>query len=102
MKVECQKWSRKGININLEIRDNRRRYKSGAMKEGMKCSYVQNCDHVAIFDGDHQPESDFLEQTIPNLMHNPDVALVQSRRKFGKLIYTTETNQHISSLVLQI
>lgn len=94
MEAECEKWLQKGINIHLETRDNRKGYKAGAMKEGMKCSYVKDCDYVAIFDADHQPGSNFLEQTVPYLIHNPDVALVQSRWKFGRL-HITETRKHI-------
>lgn len=85
MKVECERWSSKGINIEYEIRDNRNGYKAGALKEGMKHSYVQHCDYVAIFDADFQPEPDFLSRTIPFLIHNPNLALVQARWEFGIL-----------------
>ncbi|XP_015876561.4 glucomannan 4-beta-mannosyltransferase 9 [Ziziphus jujuba] len=80
--VECERWSSKGINIKYEMRNNRDGYKAGALKEGMKHSYVQHCDYVAIFDADFQPEPDFLSRTIPFLIHNPDLALVQARWKF--------------------
>jgi beta-mannan synthase len=49
----------------------------------MKHSYVKLCDYVTIFDADFQPEPDFLWRTIPFLVHNPDIALVQTRWKFG-------------------
>jgi beta-mannan synthase len=81
--MECQRWASKGINIKYEIRDNRNGYKAGALKEGMKRGYVKECDYVAIFDADFQPEPDYLWRTIPFLMHNPEVALVQARWKFG-------------------
>lgn len=80
---ECRRWGSKGINIKYEIRENRIGYKAGALKEGMKHSYVKLCDHVAIFDADFQPEPDFLWRTIPFLLHNPEIALVQTRWKFG-------------------
>ncbi|OAY63408.1 glucomannan 4-beta-mannosyltransferase 9-like [Ananas comosus] len=82
VEVECQRWASKGINIKYEIRDNRNGYKAGALKEGMKHSYVRDCDYVAIFDADFQPEPDFLWRTIPFLVNNPDVGLVQARWKF--------------------
>ncbi|XP_031500146.1 glucomannan 4-beta-mannosyltransferase 9 [Nymphaea colorata] len=82
VELECQRWASKGINIKYEIRDNRNGYKAGALKEGMKRSYVRECDYVAIFDADFQPEPDFLWKTIPFLMHNPDIGLVQARWKF--------------------
>uniref|UniRef100_A0A6N2M3U1 glucomannan 4-beta-mannosyltransferase n=1 Tax=Salix viminalis TaxID=40686 RepID=A0A6N2M3U1_SALVM len=82
VEVECQRWDSKGINIKYEIRDNRKGYKAGALREGMKHSYVKLCDYVAIFDADFQPEPDFLWRSIPFLVHNPEIALVQARWKF--------------------
>ncbi|KMS98319.1 hypothetical protein BVRB_4g093860 [Beta vulgaris subsp. vulgaris] len=82
VEMECHRWASKGINIKYEIRDNRNGYKAGALKEGMKHSYVKECDFVAIFDADFQPEPDFLWRTIPFLVHNPQIALVQARWKF--------------------
>lgn len=77
--MECRKWANKGINIKYEVRDNRTGYKAGALKEGMKRSYAQECDYVVIFDADFQPESDFLQRSIPYLVHNPELALIQAR-----------------------
>ncbi|KAH7671453.1 Glucomannan 4-beta-mannosyltransferase protein [Dioscorea alata] len=82
VEMECQKWASKGINIRYEIRDNRNGYKAGALKQGMKHSYVKQCDYVAIFDADFQPEPDFLWRTVPFLVHNPELALIQARWKF--------------------
>ncbi|XP_010540228.1 PREDICTED: probable mannan synthase 11 isoform X3 [Tarenaya hassleriana] len=82
VKEECGKWARKGVNIKSEVRDNRNGYKAGALKAGMKHVYVKHCDYVAIFDADFQPDPDFLARTIPFLLHNPDLALVQARWKF--------------------
>lgn len=82
VELECQRWASKGINIKYEIRDNRNGYKAGALKEGMKHSYVKHCDYVAIFDADFQPEPDYLWRTIPFLVNNPKLGLVQARWKF--------------------
>ncbi|XP_031132352.1 glucomannan 4-beta-mannosyltransferase 9 [Ipomoea triloba] len=82
VEMECQRWASKGINIKYEIRDNRNGYKAGALKQGLKHSYVKQCDYVVIFDADFQPEPDFLWRTIPFLVHNPQLALVQARWKF--------------------
>ncbi|MQM21975.1 hypothetical protein Taro_055022 [Colocasia esculenta] len=82
VELECSIWANKGLNINYEVRDNRKGYKAGALKEGLGRSYVRLCEFVAVFDADFQPESDFLMRTIPFLMHNPEVALVQSRWDF--------------------
>ncbi|KAI0495371.1 hypothetical protein KFK09_025521 [Dendrobium nobile] len=83
VKEECEKWIRKGININIETRDNRKGYKAGALKDGLTCSYVQKCEYLAIFDADHQPAPDYLKQAIPFLIHNPKIGLVQARWKFA-------------------
>ncbi|CDP15350.1 unnamed protein product [Coffea canephora] len=82
VETECQRWASKGVNIKYEIRDNRNGYKAGALKEGLNHAYVKQCDYVAIFDADFQPEPDFLWRTIPFLVHNPQLALVQARWKF--------------------
>ncbi|OIW11321.1 hypothetical protein TanjilG_20470 [Lupinus angustifolius] len=82
VQLECQRWASKGVNIKYEVRDNRSGYKAGALKEGMKRSYVKQCDYVAIFDADFQPEPDFLWRTIPFLVHNSELALIQARWKF--------------------
>ncbi|XP_061368724.1 glucomannan 4-beta-mannosyltransferase 9-like [Gastrolobium bilobum] len=82
VQLECSRWRSKGVNIKYEVRDNRNGYKAGALKEGMKRSYVNQCDYVAIFDADFQPEPDFLWRTIPFLVHNPQIGLVQARWKF--------------------
>jgi beta-mannan synthase len=84
VQVECKRWESKGVRIKYEIRDNRVGYKAGALREGMKHGYVRDCDYVAIFDADFQPDPDFLARTIPFLVHNPDIALVQARWRFGK------------------
>uniref|UniRef100_A0A164ZE51 glucomannan 4-beta-mannosyltransferase n=1 Tax=Daucus carota subsp. sativus TaxID=79200 RepID=A0A164ZE51_DAUCS len=83
VEAECKKWKGKGKNIKYEIRDNRNGYKAGALKQGLKHSYVSQCDFVAIFDADFQPESDFLKRTIPFFVHNPEIGLVQARWKFA-------------------
>ncbi|XP_040994933.1 glucomannan 4-beta-mannosyltransferase 2-like [Juglans microcarpa x Juglans regia] len=82
VEVECQRWASKGINITYQIRENRVGYKAGALKEGLKRSYVKHCEYVAIFDADFRPEPDYLRRAIPFLVHNPQIALVQGRWRF--------------------
>ncbi|XP_031256663.1 glucomannan 4-beta-mannosyltransferase 2 [Pistacia vera] len=79
---ECIRWANKGINIRYQIRETRGGYKAGALKEGLKRSYVKHCEFVVIFDADFRPEPDFLRRAIPFLVHNPDIALVQARWRF--------------------
>ncbi|BAT90470.1 hypothetical protein LR48_Vigan08g142700 [Vigna angularis] len=82
VEMECQRWASKGINITYQIRETRGGYKAGALKEGLKRSYVKHCEYVAIFDADFRPEPDFLRRSIPFLVGNPDIALVQARWRF--------------------
>ncbi|KAK9061571.1 hypothetical protein SSX86_018753 [Deinandra increscens subsp. villosa] len=82
VEMECRKWASKGIKIHYQVRDNRKGYKAGALKEGLKHDYAKQCEYVVIFDADFQPETEFLAQTIPFLHHNPKLGLVQGRWKF--------------------
>ncbi|XP_020571640.1 probable mannan synthase 4 [Phalaenopsis equestris] len=82
VELECKIWASKGMNIMYEVRDNRKGYKAGALKEGIEHTYVHQCDYLVIFDADFQPESDFLVRAIPFLVHNPKLALVQARWEF--------------------
>nr|GMD57271.1 glucomannan 4-beta-mannosyltransferase 9-like [Ipomoea batatas] len=67
---ECRKWAGKGVNIKCESRENRKGFKAGALKEGMKHSYVKLCEYVVIFDADFQPDPDFLvEQEVGSAVH---------------------------------
>ncbi|KAK1409955.1 hypothetical protein QVD17_36486 [Tagetes erecta] len=81
VEMECESWASKGRNIHYQVRDNRNGYKAGALKEGLKHRYANECEFVVIFDADFQPEPDFLTKTIPFLHHNPELALVQGRWK---------------------
>lgn len=83
IKSECEMWEKKGLNVRYQLRDGRRGYKAGALKEGMKQSYVKECEYIAMFDADFVPESDFLTRAVPYLVHNPKLALVQGRWKFA-------------------
>lgn len=82
VETECLRWASKGLNITYQIRETRGGYKAGALKEGLKHSYVKDCEYVVIFDADFRPEPDFLRRSIPFLIHNPEIALVQGRWRF--------------------
>ncbi|XP_024158032.1 glucomannan 4-beta-mannosyltransferase 2 [Rosa chinensis] len=82
VEAECQRWASEGINIVYQIRQTRGGYKAGALKEGLKRSYVKHCEYVAIMDADFRPEPDYLRRAIPFLVQNPEIALVQARWRF--------------------
>lgn len=103
--MECERWARKGINITYQIREDRKGYKAGALRAGMRHAYVRDCEYVAIFDADFQPDPDYLKRTIPYLVHNPEIALVQARWRFGQYMpYPTTTFRafpFISSFIIK-
>ncbi|KAL6657017.1 hypothetical protein ACP70R_004797 [Stipagrostis hirtigluma subsp. patula] len=83
VELECQNWASKGVNIKYVTRTSRKGFKAGALKKGMEWDYAKQSEYVAIFDADFQPEPDFLLRTVPFLVHNPEVALVQARWSFN-------------------
>ncbi|KAL6643393.1 hypothetical protein ACP70R_018950 [Stipagrostis hirtigluma subsp. patula] len=95
---ECSKWAARGINIKYETRKDRTGYKAGNLTEGMKHDYVQACEFVAIFDADFQPSPDFLVKTVPFLVHNPKLALVQTRWMFDwRNLGATKIEIHVNA-----
>ena len=66
----------RGYDIKLIHRTNRKDFKAGALKEGMA---VAKGEFLAIFDADFVPEKDFLLKTVPYLVMDPQVGLVQGR-----------------------
>jgi cellulose synthase/poly-beta-1,6-N-acetylglucosamine synthase-like glycosyltransferase len=66
----------RGIDAQLIRREDRGGFKAGALKYGL-----QKCkgQFVAIFDADFLPEQDFLRKTVPFLVGDPDLGVVQTR-----------------------
>ena len=65
-----------GVNIQLYHRHNRQGYKAGALAAAQP--HVTG-DYVAIFDADFQPPPEFLLQTIPHFLQEPDLGVIQTR-----------------------
>ena len=65
-----------GFDIKLIHRTNRKDFKAGALAAGME---VAKGEYLAIFDADFVPQKDFLLKTIPHLIMNENVGLVQGR-----------------------
>ncbi|RID42951.1 hypothetical protein BRARA_J02800 [Brassica rapa] len=104
VEMECSRWASKGVNIKYEIRDNRNGYKAGALKEGMKKSYVKSCDYVAIFDADFQPEPDYLWRTVKNELPSTFKAYRYQQHRwscgpanlFRKMAFEIMTNKNVT------
>lgn len=67
----------RGLQIEQIRRPNRIGYKAGALAYGL--TLIPDVPYVAIFDADFQPEPDFLKRTVPFLMDDPDLGMVQAR-----------------------
>nr|XP_017257635.1 PREDICTED: mannan synthase 1-like [Daucus carota subsp. sativus] len=80
--AECKKWQDQGVNLMYENRANRNGYKAGALREGLQKQYASDCEYVVIFDADFQPEPNFLMKTVPYLVGNNKLGMVQARWKF--------------------
>ena len=75
-KKKVEELAAKGYDIKLIHRTNRSEFKAGALKEAMA---VAKGDFLAIFDADFVPEKDFLLKTIPYLVMDDQIGLVQGR-----------------------
>lgn len=70
------KWAEKGINITLIHRSNRQGFKAGALSEGLISA---RGEFIAIFDADFVPSRDFLLRTLPYMIANDEIGVVQAR-----------------------
>ena len=65
-----------GKRVTVVRRTDRSGFKAGALNEGLRRS---DAPFVAVFDSDFVPPADFLQRSLPHLLSQPDVGLVQSR-----------------------
>lgn len=65
-----------GVPIHHICRDHRQGFKAGALREGMEQA---GGEFMAIFDADFVPPADFLRQSIPHFLIDPQLGLVQAR-----------------------
>ena len=75
-KKKVEELAAKGYDIKLIHRTNRSEFKAGALKEAMQ---IAKGEFLAIFDADFVPEKDFLLKTIPYLVMDEKIGLVQGR-----------------------
>jgi len=70
-------WYRsRGVDIHHLQRGDRRGFKAGALAAGLA---VARGELLAIFDADFVPEEDFLALTVPHLVADPGLGMVQAR-----------------------
>lgn len=73
---KVNEWQKKGIDIHLITRKERKGFKAGALQEGLKTA---KGEFIAIFDADFVPPPDFLKQTVPHFSKDPLLGAVQTR-----------------------
>lgn len=71
-----RKYRVQGIDIKHLRRGTRSGYKAGALREGL---VTARGEYVAIFDADFVPKPDFLLSTLPYLLRDETVGMVQTR-----------------------
>lgn len=64
-----------GLDIKHVVRDDRKNFKAGALKEGLK---IAKGEFIAIFDADFLPKEDWLKRTIP-FFKDTEIGVVQTR-----------------------
>ncbi len=67
---------RRGVEIALVRRADRTGFKAGALAAGMLSA---TGEFIAIFDADFVPTQDFLRNTIPHFLAQPNLGLAQAR-----------------------
>lgn len=64
-----------GLDIKHITRTDRKGFKAGALKEGLK---IAKGEFIAIFDSDFLPKKDWLKRTVP-YFKNEEIGVVQTR-----------------------
>jgi len=85
----------RGFNISYLHRVDRRGYKAGALEAGLKVAQGQ---FIAIFDADFIPPKDFLIRTLPHLVADEKVGMVQAR--WGHINHHYSLLTQIQSILL--
>ncbi len=67
-------------NFKYEVRPNRGWYKkAGNLRHGFS---ISNGEYILIFDADFRPRFDFLDETLPYMLENPKLGIVQTPQYF--------------------
>ena len=82
-------YQEENYHIRVQRRINRVGYKAGALQQALENT---RAEFIAIFDADYLPRSDFLLRTIPYLIEDEKLAIVQSRWTHINRNYNRITN----------
>jgi len=73
--IQINELQKIGLDIQHITRKDRKNFKAGALKEGLK---IAKGEFIVIFDADFLPQKDWLQKTIP-YFKNPKIGVVQTR-----------------------
>lgn len=73
--LQIKEIQKTGLDIQHISREDRKNFKAGALKEGLK---IAKGEFIVIFDADFLPQKDWLQLTIP-YFKNPEIGVVQTR-----------------------
>jgi cellulose synthase/poly-beta-1,6-N-acetylglucosamine synthase-like glycosyltransferase len=93
-KQQINELQKTGIDIQHIQRTNRKGFKAGALKEGLK---IAKGEFIAIFDADFLPKKDWLLKTIPYFKDNK-IGVVQTRWGHLNRDYSTLTKMQAFAL----
>lgn len=91
----CARWRARGVDVKVIRRSDRTGYKAGALQRGMACA---RGSLLAVFDADFIPPPGFLEETVPHLLQQPRVGMVQAR--WGHLNEQSSALTRLSAILL--
>jgi len=85
----------RGINVQVLRRPARVGFKAGALAWGLAHT---RAEFLAVFDADFSPRPDFLRRTIPYMLADPSLGLIQTR--WSHLNYTYSPLTRVQALAL--
>lgn len=74
--TEVERLQAQGYSVALLHRQHHSGHKAGALAAGLQKAHGE---YIVIFDADFAPMPDFLLRTVPHLVQNPSLGLVQGR-----------------------
>lgn len=84
----CRRKREQGFRIEHIHRKDRRGFKAGALRAGLERASGR---FIAIFDADFLPNPDFLCRSVPHLLADPNLGLVQGRWEHINIDYSLLT-----------
>ncbi|MCP4540008.1 MAG: glycosyltransferase [Chloroflexi bacterium] len=85
----------RGIDMTVLRRPDRDGFKAGALAWGLLRA---TGEYIAIFDADFSPNPDFLLQTVPHFLTNPQLGMVQTRWSYLNADYSSLTRAQVLAL----